>query len=76
MASNVNCVTWRGAKGESGEAAIRESTSLHEIMIPPAVKAIKKGSFFSRTQLTIENLGEGLEEIGGHAFQDAHRHRR
>jgi hypothetical protein len=53
---------------EIGENAIRECTSLHEILIPPAVKAIKIGAFNGCSQLTIVNGGEGLEEIGANAF--------
>jgi hypothetical protein len=37
---------------------------LREILIPPAVKRIEDGAFVRCSQLTIANLGEGLEKIG------------
>ena len=46
-------------------ANLGEGVEVIEASIPPAVKAIKDGAC---TQLTIVNLGEGLEEIGACAF--------
>jgi hypothetical protein len=42
---------------------------LHEIFIPPSVKAIRNSAFFNFSQLTTVNGGDGLEEIGEGAFQ-------
>jgi hypothetical protein len=52
---------------EIGAGAFRECSTLHEITIPPTVKAIKDGSFSHCFQIMIANLGEGLEEIGEYA---------
>jgi hypothetical protein len=48
--------------------AFAECTTLHEIWIPPAVKAIKERSFSQCSQLTTVILGKGMEEIGEDAF--------
>jgi hypothetical protein len=48
--------------------AFQECTSLREVLIRPAVKAIKDMAYSCSTQLTTAVLGEELEEIGGQAF--------
>jgi len=48
--------------------AIEECTSLHEIVIPDAVKTIEEGEFRYSSGFTTVTLGEGLEEIGAEAF--------
>jgi hypothetical protein len=55
---------------EIGEAAFGECTSLREISIPHAVKAIKDRAFCQCSQLSVVILGEGLEEIGEDAFHE------
>jgi hypothetical protein len=50
--------------------AFRECTSLHEIVIPSAVKVIKSLALFQYMLLTAVQLGEGLEEIGEFAFRE------
>jgi hypothetical protein len=45
------------------------ATSLKQIMIPKAVKVIKKGAFRNCYGLTTVTLGEGLEDIGASAFK-------
>ncbi len=65
------CASWRREELEEiGEAAFWECTSLHDIVIPPAVKRIKRGAFYHCTRLTNVHLGdcEELEEIGELAF--------
>ncbi len=42
---------------------------LHEIKIPPAVKATKEEPYIRCSQLTTVILGEGLEEMGEGAFR-------
>jgi hypothetical protein len=49
---------------EIGQEAFNECTSLHEIVIPNAVKTIKD------RHSTTAILGEGLEEIGQEAFNE------
>jgi hypothetical protein len=50
---------------------VKGCTSLHEILIPHAVKTIKDGSFCWCTQIMSSVvLGEGLEEIGVKAFNE------
>jgi hypothetical protein len=53
---------------EIGPRAFYKFTSLYEIIIHPAVKAIKDEAFARCSQLMIVTLGEGLEEIGKKAF--------
>jgi hypothetical protein len=53
---------------EIGEGAFAHCTSLHEILITPAVKLIKEKAFFRCSQLTIVNRSKELEEIGHEAF--------
>ena len=55
---------------EIGKWAFYLCMSLHEIVIPNAVKTIKEGAFNNCTRLTIVNLGDGLEEIEGGAFHN------
>jgi hypothetical protein len=52
--------------------AFRECTSLHEIIIPNAVRRIKEWAFYKCRGLTIVTLGNGLEEIGDGAFKGMH----
>ncbi len=53
-----------GGKGleEIGRWAFCDCTLLHEILIPPAVKAIKDYAFHGCTQMTAVNGGKGLED--------------
>lgn len=53
---------------EIGTNAFRECTSLHEIVIPPTVKAMKGSAFEDCSTLSSVNLGEGLEEFGAGAY--------
>ena len=46
------------------------SCQLHEIMIPPGVRAIKQGAFYRCLQLNRVTLDEGLEEIGEYVLQE------
>ncbi len=55
---------------EIGKELFLECISLHEISIPPTVKAIEDYTFYRCSQLRIVNLGGGLEEIGWGAFQE------
>jgi hypothetical protein len=50
-----------------GAWALYVCTLLHEILLPPAVNAIKNHAFFRCLQLMTVNDGEGLEEIGEYA---------
>ena len=52
----------------SGEWTFAECTSIHKILIPNAVKAIKKQAFAWCFQMTIVVYGEGLEVIEEAAF--------
>lgn len=56
---------WAGGE-EIGEEAFKDCTSMEEIVIPNAVRAIKEVAF--RMGLTRATLGNGLEEIGEMAF--------
>ncbi len=49
--------------------AIEECTSLHEIVIPDAVKTIEEGEFRYSSGFTTVTLGEGLEEIREEAIE-------
>jgi hypothetical protein len=62
--------TVNGGEGleDIGDYAFYGCTSLREITIPPAVKAIKEKAFWGCSQLTTVNLSEGLEQIGKRAF--------
>jgi hypothetical protein len=51
---------WAGGE-EIGEEAFKDCTSMEEIVIPNAVRAIKEAAF--RMGLTRATLGDGLEEI-------------
>ena len=53
---------------EIGRNAFCECTSLQEIRIPPAIKAIKHGAFVGCSRLSVMSLNEGLQEIGVAAF--------
>ena len=53
---------------EIGANAFYRCTSLHEIIIPIAVRTIKNDAFHNCTGLTTVTLGDGLEEIGAGAF--------
>jgi hypothetical protein len=58
---------------EIGEAAFRECTSLHEILIPHAISAIntiKDYAFFDCSQLITVILDARLEEMGVNAFRE------
>ena len=56
---------------EIGEFIFVRCKSLHEIVIPSAVKIIKKlGAFTSCSGLTTVTLGEGLEEIEVRVFEN------
>jgi hypothetical protein len=48
---------------EIGMGEFSECTSLHEILIPPAVKEIRGETFAGCSQLTVVTFGKGLEEI-------------
>jgi hypothetical protein len=52
--------------------AFHGCTSLHEIIIPNAVRRIKEWAFYKCRGLTIVTLGNGLEEIGDGAFKGMH----
>ena len=56
---------------EIGASAFHWCESLHEIVIPNAIKMIKKGAFFHCSGLTAVTLCDGLKEIGAYAH-DAH----
>jgi hypothetical protein len=43
---------------------------LHEILTPPAIRAMRNHAFFRCSQLTNVNGGEGLEEIREYAFYE------
>jgi hypothetical protein len=53
---------------EIGEYAFHDCRFLRRIVVPDAVKTIKKGSFYSCMGLTHVTLGGGLEEVGEMAF--------
>jgi hypothetical protein len=47
-----------------GERAFSYSVLLEQIVIPNAVKAIRKGAFNVCSELTTVTRGNGLDEIG------------
>ena len=53
---------------EIGMEAFDGCRSLHDIVIPNAVRVIKRWAFFRCSGLTSVTLGNGLEEIGAGAF--------
>jgi hypothetical protein len=65
----LQLTTVNGGEGleEIGEAAF-SCTTLKQILIPRAVKAIKEKVFWYCAQLSSVILGDGLEEIGEDAF--------
>jgi hypothetical protein len=65
----INAVLDEGLE-EIGAREFAECTSLHEILIPHAVKAIKDRATYQCTQMITAGLGEGLEEIGEWAYQE------
>ena len=48
--------------------AFHYCSSLHKILIPPAIRAFKDGTFPGCLILTVDILGDGLEEIGDYTF--------
>ena len=55
---------------EIGEEAFSRCESLQHIVIPPAVSAIEKKTFYQCYQLANIHLGIGLKEIGERSFQE------
>ncbi len=57
---------------EIGAGAFEDCSLIHDISIPPAVKAIGKCAFrrLLVRYLTVLKLGNGLEEIGAGAFRE------
>lgn len=60
LANQLTVVSFGDELEENGQAALTDSTSLREIFIPPAVKAIKE-EFHQCSQLTIVNLDKGTD---------------
>ena len=54
---------------EIGRGVFQYCSSLERIIIPNAVKRIKKYAFSGCVEMMTVTLGEGLKEIGEHAFE-------
>jgi hypothetical protein len=66
----VDCESWRRAGGDWGKGIWRFHIN-HDILVPAAVKMIKKGAFFWCHQLTTVFFARGWRRLEWRHFGDA-----